>query len=67
MKRKDFLKNWNYRQAANVVIFTNMYNVHIELDIESGRYLNGNLRENIETKKLFSDLLKTYKRIVYAK
>ena len=56
-------KVYTIRETATNYIFTNSFNVHIELNKLDGSYIDGNIKNNEETQKLFKALYKIAKSI----
>ena len=56
-------KVYTIRETATNYIFTNSFNVHIELNKLDGSYIDGNIKNNEETQKLFRALYKLAKSI----
>lgn len=46
-------RTYKVSETATAYIFTNSFNVHIELDKNTGEYITGNLHNNEQTQKLF--------------
>jgi len=47
-------RTYKVQETANSFIFTNSFNVTIELDKTTGKYIDGNLHDNEQTRKLFN-------------
>lgn len=58
----SFKQYWKVSKTETKLIFTNIHNVHIELDKETGEYLDGNLHNNEKTQILFKTLFAYSKR-----
>jgi hypothetical protein len=56
-------KVYTIRETESKYIFTNSINVHIELNKLDGSYIDGNIKNNEETQKLFRALYKIAKSI----
>jgi len=56
-------KVYTIRETESKYIFTNSFNVHIELNKLDGSYIDGNIKNNEDTQKLFKALYKIAKSI----
>jgi hypothetical protein len=56
-------KVYTIRETATNYIFTNSFNIHIELNKLDGSYVDSNLKDNADTQKLFRALYKIAKSI----
>jgi hypothetical protein len=55
-RRTSFIKSFRIIETQNCYVFMNPNNIHIELDKESGSFVNGNLFDCEDLQPLFKDL-----------
>lgn len=57
MSTANFLKYWTIRETQNSFVFTNVMNLHIELNKLTGDFITGNVYDNDAMRKQFKFMM----------